>query len=102
MRWYFFGDEASTEWSRQNLEAEIKNYEHLDEDIRDWDFVSNMFQKRAKDIKVVIHAAAQPSHDWAAREPLTNFYGQCERNPESLGGNASPLPGCPVHFYQHQ
>lgn len=73
MRRRFFGDEASTRWNRDLLVAGISNYEHRDIDIRDEQNVAALFSELGGDIEVVIHAAAQPSHDWAANEPLTDF-----------------------------
>ncbi|VVB87700.1 GDP-mannose 4,6-dehydratase [uncultured archaeon] len=73
MRKVFFGDEASTEWSRKKLESEIKNYVHYSEDIRDKSAMEAIFKKYNKDIKLIIHTAAQPSHDWAAKDPFTDF-----------------------------
>jgi CDP-paratose 2-epimerase len=73
MRKYFFGPEASTEWMRKHLEATIADYQHFSHDIRDRDAILELFRRFAQDITLVIHTAAQPSHDWAAREPLTDF-----------------------------
>ncbi len=73
MRKVFFGEEASTEWSRKRLESEINNYAHYDSDIRDKTAMENIFKKYGEDTKLIIHAAAQPSHDWAARDPFTDF-----------------------------
>lgn len=73
MRRYFFGEDASTAWSRQQLETELSDYSHAAIDIRDTDAVLRLFADHGTDIQVVIHAAAQPSHDWAAREPFTDF-----------------------------
>lgn len=73
MRKYFFGPEASTEWMRRHLEATIPGYEHHSVDIRDQKAVFDIFRRGGRDITLVIHTAAQPSHDWAAREPLTDF-----------------------------
>jgi CDP-paratose 2-epimerase len=74
MRRCFFGDEASTAWQRQNLERELgKKYRHFDCDIRDSDSVNAIFQEYGKSIELVIHTAAQPSHDWAASDPITDF-----------------------------
>jgi CDP-paratose 2-epimerase len=73
MRKYFFGPEASTEWMRKHLEATIADYQHFSHDIRDRDAILELFRRFAQDIALVIHTAAQPSHDWAAREPLTDF-----------------------------
>jgi CDP-paratose 2-epimerase len=72
MRSYFFGDEASTDWNRQKLEELLKDkYTHYKADIRDNDAIGDVFKKHKFD--VIIHTAAQPSHDWAAREPMTDF-----------------------------
>lgn len=73
MRARFFGSEASTAWQAQELKTELKSYEHLVEDIRDADAMDRVFGRFGADIKVIIHCAAQPSHDWAAREPFTDF-----------------------------
>ena len=73
MRKQFFGDEASTEWSRKSLEADLGNYEHHNIDIRDRDRIEAVFNRYGSDIKVVVHAAAQPSHYWAAQDPHTDF-----------------------------
>lgn len=73
MRNYFFGQEASTIWSRQRLQHAIKNYEHYDTDIRDIDGLEKIFARYGQSVVLVLHTAAQPSHDWAAKEPLTDF-----------------------------
>ena len=66
MRRAFFGPDASTLWHRQELERSVKNYVHFDTDIRDRDAMAKVFARYAKNIAVVIHTAAQPSHDWAS------------------------------------
>lgn len=71
MRQYFFGPEASTDWNRKQLEEQFKNYTHHTLDIRDCAALETLF--KAKSFDVIIHTAAQPSHDWAAKEPLTDF-----------------------------
>lgn len=73
MRKYFFGDEASTEWNTRSLEKELKNFRNFGIDVRDESSIFALFQEFGKDVKIVIHTAAQPSHDWAAREPTTDF-----------------------------
>mgnify|MGYP006425233145 CR=1 FL=1 len=72
-RAYFFGEGASVEWNRERLEQEVANYKHEAIDIRDYGALERVFQEYQKDIKLIVHAAAQPSHDWAAKEPLTDF-----------------------------
>ncbi|MGE5333455.1 MAG: NAD-dependent epimerase/dehydratase family protein [Nitrososphaerota archaeon] len=74
MRRQFFGDEASTAWNRTLLEARFPNqYSHHDVDIRDEKAIDRIFARYGKEIALVVHTAAQPSHDWAAREPFTDF-----------------------------
>lgn len=73
MRRVFFGEDASTAWSRERLQSEVKNYRHFDLDIRDRSAVGAIFAQYAKDIAAVVHTAAQPSHDWAASDPQTDF-----------------------------
>ena len=73
MRSTFFGDEASTGWNRLRLQAAIPTYRHVDADIRDADAMGQIFRQYAGSIATVIHAAAQPSHDWAAKDPITDF-----------------------------
>ncbi len=73
MRAYFFGADGSTDWNAQILKQSLPGYTHLDLDIRDQKAIESLFQKYGRDISLVVHCAAQPSHDWAAREPLTDF-----------------------------
>ena len=73
MRAEFFGPEASTVWSRRRLEAELTHYRHYDIDIRDQSAIFDLFERYKTDIAVVIHTAAQPSHDWAAKAPFVDF-----------------------------
>lgn len=73
MRSYFFGESASTKDSSESLISNLPNYEHYNIDIRDYDRLNEVFSKYSSDIEIIIHTAAQPSHDWAAKEPLTDF-----------------------------
>jgi len=73
LRQYFFGKEASTDWNVARLTQQIPDYIHYNRDIRDVGEMGAVFERFSNDIKVIIHTAAQPSHDWAAREPLTDF-----------------------------
>ena len=68
LRRQFFGPEASTLWQRQRLEAELgRRYRHCGIDIRCEQAVERLFREVGRHIELIIHAAAQPSHDWAAR-----------------------------------
>ncbi|MFC4129380.1 NAD-dependent epimerase/dehydratase family protein [Hamadaea flava] len=74
MRKYFFGDDGSTAWSLVRLTSELgDSYTHYDVDIRDRELLAKIFERYGSDISLVIHTAAQPSHDWAAKEPFTDF-----------------------------
>ncbi len=73
MRSHFFGPEASTAWQVQALQRSHPAYRHVNADIRDTAAMDALFAQYGRDIAVVIHCAAQPSHDWAAREPMTDF-----------------------------
>jgi len=74
MRGSFFGAEASTAWNRKFLTDRFpKQYSHFHVDIRDANAINAIFRHHAPHIELVVHTAAQPSHDWAAREPLTDF-----------------------------
>ena len=73
MRQVFFGKNASTEWNTQKLVKEVLNFEHHSIDIRNIDEIEKLFSQYNSDIKLIVHTAAQPSHDWAAREPITDF-----------------------------
>lgn len=73
MRAEFFGTDASTKWVRDKLTLEIPKYHHNEIDIRDPEAVGKVFERYGKDIALIIHTAAQPSHDWAASNPTMDF-----------------------------
>jgi CDP-paratose 2-epimerase len=73
MRAEFFGAEASTKNTRLSLEASLPHYSHCVADIRDADAIARVFEEHGREIEVVVHTAAQPSHDWAARAPAVDF-----------------------------
>ena len=73
MRAYFFGKEASTQSNNQQLVETLNNYISRNVDIRDVDAINALFAEFGSDVTLVVHTAAQPSHDWAAKEPLTDF-----------------------------
>jgi CDP-paratose 2-epimerase len=71
MREYFFGKAGNTKINSKLLLHKYKNYIHHDFDIRNNTKINDLF--REKRFNLIIHTAAQPSHDWAAREPITDF-----------------------------
>jgi CDP-paratose 2-epimerase len=89
MRAYFFGEDASTKESENKMVQDFgKNFNPLSVDIRDYSTLETIFKgltlgdgelalfdksQEIYDIQMIVHTAAQPSHDWAAKEPLTDF-----------------------------
>jgi len=73
MRSYFFGDSASTKWNTAKLKDTLPNFKHHNIDIRRYDELEKIFGNYNTEIAAIIHTAAQPSHDWAAKEPFTDF-----------------------------
>ena len=73
MRAYFFGQEASTEWNTGQLQSSLPRFRHCAVDVRDTAAVESLFKEYGTGVSLVVHCAAQPSHDWAAREPVTDF-----------------------------
>lgn len=88
MRADFFGPGGDTTRNRQRLEATCARYTHHDLDIRDRDGVDRLFQDAGIDL--VIHAAAQPSHDLAASRPFDDF-------DVNAGGTLNLLEACRRH-----
>lgn len=73
MRGYFFGDDKSTINMTNTLLSKYDNFKFFKLDIREFEGLKKIFSEFSSDIELIIHTAAQPSHDWAAREPITDF-----------------------------
>ncbi len=73
LRSYFFGSDSSTIWNKNRLEEKYPNFETRNIDIRNFSDLESLFSEFGTDISMIVHTAAQPSHDWAAKEPLTDF-----------------------------
>ncbi len=74
MRARFFGPKASTQpVTKQLVQSYPDSFRSLDVDVRDADRVGSVFARHATDIELIIHTAAQPSHDWAAGDVQTDF-----------------------------
>lgn len=73
LREYFFGKDGSIEWNDNRLADKYLNYKRYNVDIRDQEGLEKLFIEYNKDIELIVHTAAQPSHDWAAKEPFTDF-----------------------------
>ena len=73
LRKVFFGEEASTRKTRDTLLASVSEYAHHEIDIRDAGAVNEIFKQHGRNLTAIVHTAAQPSHDWAARDPQMDF-----------------------------
>ncbi len=71
LREYFFGPDGSTRWQQEQLTGCLNRYRHFDLDIRDQESMFRLIREHQPSL--LIHCAAQPSHDWSAREPITDF-----------------------------
>ena len=98
MRKYFFGEDGSTEWNKRELQKNLPHYRHMDIDIRNQEAVDHVFKTYGKRIALVIHAAAQPSHDWAAKEPLTDFSINANGTLHILEGTRKSCPDATIIF----
>ena len=68
-----FGKDGDISWIRKKLKKDLKNYEHFNYDIKNYSSLEKIFKKYKKNIKIIIHCAAQPSHDWAKNRPFIDF-----------------------------
>ena len=98
MRSRFFGAEASTRSTRDQLVATIGEYEHHDIDIRDAAAVHGLFKQHTGKIAAVVHTAAQPSHDWAARDPQMDFTVNANGTLNLLEATREVCPEAPFVF----
>ena len=99
MRAEFFGKEASTRWVRDRLRADVMHYRHHEADIRDTQAIEGIFARYGNDISLVIHAAAQPSHDWAASRTHDGLHCECERDIRNARSDAAFCAGGGLHFH---
>src|SRR5271166_624957 len=71
MRAVFFGPEGDTRWNQSRLQRKVRGYTHVELDIRNRGAVMELVAQREPDL--IVHCAAQPSHDLAARMPFEDF-----------------------------
>ena len=99
MRQVFFGEEASTAWNRERLEESLGGkYRHLNIDIRDTEAINKTFKEYSSDLKLIIHTAAQPSHDWAAKDPQMDFTVNANGTLNLLDATRNHAPEAPFIF----
>ncbi len=73
LRKFFFGSDGSTLWVKNSLLKKNKNFKSLNIDIRDYNKLEKLFKKYKKKISLIIHCAAQPSHDYGKNFPIIDF-----------------------------
>ncbi len=99
MRQVFFGKDASTAWNRERLEKSLGGkYRHFDIDIRDTEAINKIFKEYSSDLKLIIHTAAQPSHDWAAKDPQMDFTVNANGTLNLLDATRNHAPEAPFIF----
>ena len=69
----FFGNTGSTDWIKKRLIKRNKNFKNFSIDIRNYNQLEKLFKKYKKRISVVIHCAAQPSHDYGKNFPFLDY-----------------------------
>ena len=72
-RKFFFGKDGDISWVKSKLKRQVSQYLHYNIDVRNYAAIENIFKKYKRKIKVIIHCAAQPSHDWAKDKPFIDF-----------------------------
>ncbi len=97
-RRFFFGKDGDINWVKRKLKKTLKNYDHFNIDIKDYKNLEKIFKKYKKNIKLIIHAAAQPSHDWAKEKPLIDFRINAEGTLNLLELTKINCPNAPFIF----
>jgi CDP-paratose 2-epimerase len=98
MRAQFFGPEASTSHNTEELKAEVDTFRSLEIDIRDTAGVDRLFAEHGPKIELIVHTAAQPSHDWAASDPFTDFTVNANGTLNLLQAARNHCPDAPFVF----
>ena len=73
LRQFFFGKDGSTIWQKNKLKNNLRKYKHFNTDVRSYKNLEKIFKKYKKNISVIIHCAAQPSHDYGKNFPILDF-----------------------------
>lgn len=97
-RRFFFGKDGDINWVKRKLKKTLKNYDHFNIDIKNYKNLQKIFKKYKKNIKLIIHAAAQPSHDWAKDKPLIDFRINAEGTLNLLELTKIHCPNAPFIF----
>ncbi len=93
----FFGAEGDTSASLTRLRKEISRYQHESIDIRDRDKVLGLVEKVRPNL--IVHTAAQPSHDQGSSDSLSRFRSQRAGDAAPFGSGAALVCRISVHIY---
>ena len=98
LRKFFFGKEGSTHWIKNKLLKRNKNFKNLNLDIRNKSGVEKIFKKYKKNISLIIHCAAQPSHDYGKNFPEIDFNVNATGTLNLLEATKKHCPNSPFIF----
>ena len=98
LRKFFFGKSASTNWVKNELLKKNKNFKSINCDIRSYNNLEKIFRKYKKDISLIIHCAAQPSHDYGKKYPIIDFKVNAEGTLNLLELTKKYTPDSPFIF----
>ena len=100
-RKFFFGKDGDINWVKKNLIKNYSRYSHFNIDVRDYAKLEKVFKKYKKNINLIIHSAAQPSHDWAAKQPHVDFKINAMATLNLLELTKKYCPS-PIYFYVYK
>tara|TARA_E500000178_G_C16920483_1_gene707005 strand:+ start:123 stop:1169 length:1047 start_codon:yes stop_codon:yes gene_type:complete len=98
LRKFFFGLDGSTSWIKKKIIKENINYSHFNTDIRNYENLKKIFSKYKKNISLIIHCAAQPSHDYGKNYPIIDFDVNAKGTLNLLELTKSYCPNAPFIF----
>ena len=73
LRKFFFGEDGSTLWLKSKLLKTNKKFKNFSIDVRNFNGLGKVFKKYSKNISLIVHCAAQPSHDYGKNFPIIDF-----------------------------
>src|SRR2546423_15267950 len=96
MRRDFFGAHGDTTWNLERLRRETSRFEHHDLDVRDRESITRLVAQTRPGL--IVHAAAQPSHDLAAQRPFDDLEVNAVGTLNLLEAAPAPIPKAPFVF----
>jgi len=102
MRKQFFGEDASTEWSRRELESKIPSYTHRDIDIRHREAIESLFAEYSADIKLIVAYGRSTVARLGGKRPAHGLCRQCQRHVDPSGSDSQVCAAGQFHFHVNQ